>query len=140
MIRQYILFNIDDKIYGLDIMQVESIERMTSITKVPNTPSYVLGVINLRSEIVPVISFRDRFNMQNKAYDDATRIIITHFEDYRVGIIVDQVKEVFDADIDTIQPTDSILNDKRPFIQGVIYHNKDIIMILNIQNILDINI
>ena len=92
---QYIVIDIGDEQYGIDIKFVENIVRMQSITRVPNVQEYFKGVINLRGEVVPVMSLRRKLNLEDDEITNKTRIIIIKLEaNAPIGVIVDEVKEV----------------------------------------------
>ncbi len=93
-ILQLVSFKIGEEEFGVDILQVQEINRMLDITRVPNAPEFVEGVINLRGRVIPVIDLRKRFNMENKARDKDTRIIVVELKNTVVGFVVDAVSEV----------------------------------------------
>ncbi|MFU0801099.1 MAG: chemotaxis protein CheW [Xylanivirga thermophila] len=135
----FIIFYIDDKIYALNVLNVQSIERMSDITRVPYSTSYILGVINLRGEIIPVMSLRKRLKMDSKEYDDDTRIIIAQHEEHKIGIIVDGVREVLDIPDDIIQPASDVLeNYDGTFIDGVIKQQDKLFFKLNTKSLLGV--
>lgn len=93
--EEVLTFSIDDAIYGIEIKYVKDIIAIEPITIVPKIPSHIKGVINIRGKVVPVISVRKRFGMDEIPYDDRTCIIVLEFDDgNQVGIIVDRVQEV----------------------------------------------
>ncbi|PKL81803.1 MAG: chemotaxis protein CheW [Ignavibacteriae bacterium HGW-Ignavibacteriae-3] len=102
-------FKIGDEEYGVDILNVQEINKMTAITKVPNSPVFVEGVINLRGRIIPVIDFRTRLKLSRKAHDKETRIIIVEFDGITLGFIVDSVSEVLRIPVDIVEAPPSII-------------------------------
>ena len=101
--KQYIVVNIGVEQYGIDISNVDNIVKMQKITRVPKSQEYFNGVINLRGEIIPVMSLRRRFGLENDQFSDKTRIIILKPEQMEaIGIIVDLVKEVVTLDSSNI--------------------------------------
>lgn len=92
--QQYIEFAIEHEQYAIEIQDIHEIIKVQDITEIPNVRSYVKGVINLRGKIVPVISLRHLFNLEEKEYSKTTRIIVVHHEEDTVGIIVDRVNKV----------------------------------------------
>ena len=93
--KQYIVIKLDDEYYGIDISYVDNIVRTQRITRIPKAQKYFKGVINLRGEIIPVMSLRLKFDLKPDEYTNATRIIIIKLEPQSaVGLIVDEVKEV----------------------------------------------
>lgn len=91
---RFLTFYIGDSVFGLELMHVIEIISVQSATGVPNVPSYIKGIINLRGKIVPVIDVRLKFNQEQRAYDDKTCIIVVVIEEMHVGLIVDRVSEV----------------------------------------------
>jgi purine-binding chemotaxis protein CheW len=91
---QLVSFLIGNEEYGVDILYVQEINRMIQITKVPNAPGFVDGVINLRGRVIPVIDLRSRLNIPKKEHDKNTRIIVVEVNNKTVGFIVDAVNEV----------------------------------------------
>ncbi len=91
---QLVSFKIGDEEFGIDILKVQEINRMMQITKVPNSPSFIDGVVNLRGRIIPVIDLRSRLNMMRIEHDNRTRIIVVDLNGITVGFIVDEVSEV----------------------------------------------
>lgn len=106
-ILKIVAFKIGDEEYGLDINQVQSIERIQPITRVPNAPSYVTGVINLRGHVTPIIDLKKKLNMGETEFTESTRVLITMYEDMELGWIVDETSDVIDIDPETIQTTSS---------------------------------
>ncbi|MBL4952919.1 chemotaxis protein CheW [Neobacillus sp. OS1-32] len=96
MNRKIVAFQIGEEEYGLDINNVQSIERIQHITRVPNAPDYVEGVMNLRGNVTPVIDLRKRLKLEHLTHSDDTRVIITKYDEIEFGIIVDQINDVTD--------------------------------------------
>lgn len=137
--KQFLSFTLDQEVYGLDIMVAESIERMSEFTRVPKTPEYVLGVTNIRGDIVPVINLRQRLGMKDKEYDEDTRIIISKFEDYRIGMVVDRAKDILSVPEKNIQESRDIFKDGRDTLfSQVIKLEGQYILILDLIKILDL--
>lgn len=91
---QLVSFNIGDEEFGVDILKVQEINRMLNVTRVPNAPEYVEGVINLRGRVIPVVDLRKRFGLPPKERDKNTRIIVIELSGKTVGFVVDSVREV----------------------------------------------
>lgn len=98
-----VAFKLGEEEYGLDIDQVQSIERIDHITRVPNAPSYVKGVINLRGNVNPVIDLRSKLNLGQAHYTENTRVIIVNYPDIDLGLIVDQTSDVIDVEPEAIE-------------------------------------
>ena len=136
---QYIVVSIGNEQYGLDISYVDNIVRMCKITRVPKAPAHYIGVINLRGEIVPLMSLRRKMNLEDDVFTDITRIIILKSEEQGlVGIVVDEVKEVIALAEDEIdRNTQNSQSDKTQYINGIGKNGDELISILEISSILD---
>lgn len=137
---QFIIVNIGNEQYGIDIKNVDNIVRMQKITRVPKAPNYFRGVINLRGEIVPVMSIRRKFEIEEDEITNTTRIVILKPDQQEaIGIIVDSVKEVLSLEADDIEKLPSDPNDeKAKYINAVGKYNDNLISILNINGVIDI--
>ncbi|HOJ42752.1 MAG TPA: chemotaxis protein CheW [Syntrophorhabdaceae bacterium] len=119
-IRQLVTFKIEDDEFGVDILKVQEINRMMSITRIPNAPDFVEGVINLRGKIIPIVDLRKKLGFPGKEYDKSTRIIVVELEGIVLGFIVDSVSEVLRIPSSTIEPPPSIIRGiESEFIEGV---------------------
>ena len=137
---QYIVVMIGSEQYGLDISVVDNIVRMQKITRVPKAPSYYPGVINLRGEVVPVMSARLKMGLEEDEITKDTRIIILRLEAQGlVGILVDEVKEVLSLSEDDIEAPSSTLKSKNSFINGVGKNGDELISIFEISSIIGEN-
>ena len=135
---QIVIFTLNQQQYGVDIAKVFEIIRLTDITKIPNTPYFVEGVINLRGKIIPVIDLRKRLGMPETERDKATRIIVVDVEGITVGMIVDSVMEVFRLNDVEIEATPSMLNNDidASFIQGIAIKEERMIILLDLNRVL----
>ncbi len=137
--KQYIVVKIGTEQYGIDIQYVDNIVRQQRITRVPKAQHYFKGVINLRGEVIPVMSLRLKFNLEPDEYTNSTRIIIIKLETQSaIGIIVDEVKEVVTLEEDAIEkPTSSDSGDTRTqYLSGIGKHGDGLISLLNISNVI----
>ena len=134
---QYIVVRLGQEQYGIDIKYVENIVRMQQITRVPKVPSYIKGVINLRGEVIPVMSIRIRMGLPEDEITRATRIIILKLEqDGTVGYLVDEVKEVVtleSADIEKMSR--DTMDTSQNFINGVGKRGNELISLLDLNSI-----
>jgi purine-binding chemotaxis protein CheW len=101
---KFLTFVIGEETYALDIQHVREIIGMQRITTVPDVPSFVKGVINLRGTVIPVMDVRRRFDLPERPYDDRTCIVVVRVRDWTVGLVVDTVSEVVDIAQDAIEP------------------------------------
>lgn len=132
--QQLLLFVLENKTYGIDVLKIESIERVGDITRVPNAPEGIIGVMNLRGNILPVFSLRQKMELDFIRYDDKMRIIVLDDEINRMGLLVDRVMDVQDIDLNEIYNIDEA-ND---LIQGAIKdQNENLIILLNTTNLLN---
>lgn len=131
---QYIVVKLGDEKYGIDISNVDNIVRMQRITRVPKSQPYYVGVINLRGEVVPIMSLRRRFGLKEDEYDAATRIIIIRLEDQSmIGFVVDEVQEVVNLDVSTIEkPAFKLDEVNASFLAGIGKEGEDLISLLDI--------
>jgi purine-binding chemotaxis protein CheW len=119
-ILQLVTFLIGNEEYAVDILYVQEINRMLQITKVPNSPEYVEGVINLRGRVIPVIDLRTRLGMIKKEHDQNTRIIVIDVLGNTLGFIVDSVKEVLRIPSDITEvPPELVSNVDSEYIKSV---------------------
>ena len=137
--KQYIVVKIGGEQYGIDISYIDNIVRMCKITRVPKAPHFFRGVINLRGEVVPVMSLRRRMELDDDVFSDSSRIIILKLEEGGLmGVIVDEVKEVLSLSEDDIEaPTHS--KKKTSFINGVGTNGDELISIFEISSIIGEN-
>ncbi|MCH5251962.1 MAG: purine-binding chemotaxis protein CheW [Lachnospiraceae bacterium] len=136
---QYIVVKLGDEQYGIDISNVDNIVRMQRITRVPKSQAYYVGVINLRGEVVPIMSLRRRFDLEDDVYQTATRIIIIKLEDQSlIGFIVDEVKEVVNIDPRTIEKPNFKLDEKNAsYLAGIGKKGDSLISLLDIKAVVE---
>lgn len=131
---QYIVIKLGSEQYGIDIRYVDNIVRMQHITRVPKVANYLRGVINLRGEVIPVMSLRVKMDLPDDEVTKATRIIILKLEQHgTIGVIVDEVKEVVALSTEEIEKiTYDVKEDRSSFLSGVGKHNDELISILDL--------
>ena len=135
--KQYIVVKIGGEQYGIDISFIDNIVRMCKITRVPKAPFQYRGVINLRGEVVPVMSLRRRMDLDDDVFTDASRIIILKLENVGLmGVIVDEVKEVLSLSEDDIEEPTHTKKAKNSFINGVGTNGEELISIFEISSII----
>lgn len=137
--KQYIVVSIGNEQYGIDIGYVDNIVRMQKITRVPKAQPYFKGIINLRGEIVPVMSIRRKMGLEDDVITNASRIIILKIEEKgSLGIIVDEVKEVVTLATDEIDKSAaSSKNVKDNFINGIGKTGDSLVSLFEISAIVD---
>jgi purine-binding chemotaxis protein CheW len=141
--NQYLTFKLRDEVFALDISKVREVLDFTYVTKVPQTPDFMRGVINLRGNVVPVVDMRLKFGLSLTEKTVNTCVIITEIEvdgeTTVVGAMADSVQEVLDLEPEQIEPPPRIgskLN--TDFIMGMGKHNEQFIMILNIDKVFSV--
>ena len=134
---QWVTFQLAGETYGINVMQVQEVLRVTEIAPVPGAPDYVLGIINLRGNVVTVIDTRLRFGLSTKEMDDSTRIVIIEAEDQVVGILVDSVAEVVDLRASEIEAAPNVgTEESSKFIQGVASVDSELLIIVDLNKLL----
>ena len=135
--QQYIKIAVGDEFYGIDIGLVDNIVRMQRITRVPNVAPYIKGVINLRGEVIPIINLRLKMDLDEIECNKMTRIIIIKTEAYdKIGVIVDEVKEVITLSEEQIEKMHYDKNDENHFVVGIGKMGDVLVSILDINAVL----
>ena len=130
---QYLTFRLDRQEYGLPIVEVQEIKGWTSITPVPNTPAHMLGVLNLRGTIIPVIDLRKRFGLERSGHDEFTVIIVVNMGDRLGGLVVDSVSDVISAEDEAIQDNpEAESNIDQRFFKGLIESGGKLVILLDV--------
>lgn len=135
--RQIVIFKLGKEEYGIDIMKVVEIVHLQEIRKVPETPNYIEGIVNLRGDIYPIYNLRTRFNMQDEEADEDTKIIIIKGKETDVGFIVDNVSEILNISQNNIEDAPSIIASRREqeYINGVAKEEGRMIVLLDIDKL-----
>lgn len=135
--EQLVTFSLDSEEFGVDIMLVQEIIRIPPITRVPKAPSFVEGVINLRGNVIPVVSLRNRFGMERVEETDLSRIIVLQVQNRDFGVRVDAVTEVLRLDSDAIEPPPSVaLGVDSHYIRGVGKIGERLLILLDLEHII----
>ena len=137
--KQYIVVQIGNEKYGIDIGYIDNIVRMQKITRVPKVQHYFKGIINLRGEIVPVMSIRKKMGLADDVITDASRIIILKIEEKgSIGVVVDEVREVITLNMAEVDKTSvSARNVKDSFINGIGKNGEELISLFEINAIIE---
>lgn len=131
---QLVSFNLDKEEYGIEVLKVREIIRMTSITHMPNTPQYVEGIINLRGKVIPIVSMRKKFGLMESDSNGQTRIMVMDIEGELMGFIVDGVSEVIRISASEIQPSPAVVASgiDQECIAGVINQSERLLVLLDL--------
>jgi purine-binding chemotaxis protein CheW len=136
-ILQWVTCYLEDEVYGVNVMQVQEVLRLTEIAPVPGAPDYVIGIINLRGNVVTVIDTRRRFNLMTKENDDLSRIIIVEVNGTVIGMLVDSVAEVVYLNQSEIDTAPNVGNDDSSrFIQGVCSRDDQLLILIDVNKLL----
>lgn len=135
---QLVSFKLGEELFGIDILRVHEIIRLTDITRVPQAPSYCDGVINLRGKVIPIIDLRAKFELEQRERDKNTRIVVCDVDSGVVGMVVDEVDEVLRIPGSTIEPAPAIATTvNSEYIQGVARLDEGLLLFLEIAGIAD---
>jgi len=136
-ILQWVSFKLAGETYGVNVMQVQEVLRYTEIAPVPGAPSYVLGIINLRGNVVTVIDTRERFGLMPGEITGNTRVVIIEADQHVVGILVDSVAEVVYLRQSEIETAPNVGNEESAkFIQGVCHKNEELLILIELDKLL----
>ncbi len=137
-VLQLISFNLGNEEYAVDIMNVNEINRIPEIAPVPNSPSHLEGVINLRGRIIPVINLRKKLGMSEKDNDERSRIIIMDLQGITMGLLVDSVSEVLRIPSETIEPAPPMSSDVvGEYIKGIAKLDERLIILIDIDMMME---
>lgn len=133
---QYIVVRLGEEQYGIDIGYIDNIVRMQRMTRVPKVPTYLKGVINLRGEVVPVMSLRLKMDLPDDEITKSTRIIILKFEQQgSIGVMVDEVKEVVTLDNEHIEKI-ATKSKEESYISAIGKHKGELISLLDLNTVI----
>lgn len=136
-IIQWVTFRLEDETYGINVMQVQEVLRVTEITPVPGAPEYVLGIINLRGNVVTVLDTRMRFGLSSHEIDDSSRIVILESSEQVIGILVDSVAEVVYLRSSEIESAPNVGNEESSrYIQGVHSRDEGLLILVDVDKLL----
>lgn len=135
--NQYLTFNLGEEFYGVDILRVREIKGYSTVTKIPNTPAHIKGVLNLRGTIVPIVELRTKFGMPTVEYTAFTVIILVVVRDKVIGLVVDSVSDVLNIDKEDIQPPPQFgAKVDVSFMSGIGKSGEKLVTLLNMEHLL----
>lgn len=136
-IRQFVKFTVGTQDFGVDIMLVREISKIQEMQKVPNTPPFVEGLMNLRGQVLTIFNLRKRLGMPEQEFDENSKIIIVWHNDIQIGFTVDKVSEIVKADESNIESTPpSVPGIDKRFLSGVIKTGDNLLLTLDLTNVL----
>ncbi len=136
--NKYVIFKLNSEYYGVNIKSVIAIENMENVTRIPNSPDYVKGVINLRGEVITLIDLREKLNVSRNEEPTDSRVIVVSTEEVVAGLVVDTSSEVIDInpqDIDNIDEDEE--NATLMYAQGIAKVDGRLIILLELTKILE---
>jgi purine-binding chemotaxis protein CheW len=135
--QQYLTFNLADEYYGVDILKVQEIKGYTNVTRIPNTPDYLKGVLNLRGTIVPIVDLRMKFGMGTTDPTPFTVMVVVNVRNRIMGFMVDAVSDVLDLNARNIQPPPELGSAVDiTFVAGIGNANDRLVTLLDIDRVL----
>lgn len=138
--EQFVVFQLEDELYGVNIHQVRGIEKMLPLTRVPNAPSFVKGVCNLRGSVIPVIDLKKRLAISETKDDKNAKIIIVNVDRHMVGMTIDAANDVVSIDASNVEPSPSLISGiDAEFIHGVAKVSNRLLVILDLERILTVD-
>lgn len=135
MSKQYLTFTVDSQSYGIPISTIREINRISEITKVPESPMHVAGLMNLRGKVIPVVSLRLRMGMMDSTVTKETCTIVVDTRSGQVGIVVDSVSSVISLDDSDIDPT-PVSQGHQKYIHGIGKLENKLLMLIDIEKCL----
>jgi purine-binding chemotaxis protein CheW len=137
VIRRWVTFRLDNELYGINVLQVQEVLRYTEIVPVPGAPEFVLGIINLRGNVVTVIDTRKCFALPLHEPDEATRIVIIESGKQVAGLLVDSVAEVVNIQNSQVETAPEVgTTESAKYIQGIANHSKEILILVDVNKLL----
>lgn len=133
---QLVSFHVGGEEFGLDILRVQEIIRVQQLTRVPNSPDFVDGVINLRGKVIPVIALRRRFGLEDRPHDKQTRIVVVEVRGTVLGFIVDSVSEVLRIPAETVEPPPRLGKVEREYVSGVGKLDTRLLILLDVDRLM----
>lgn len=131
-ITQQIIFSVGEGEYSMNVADVVGIESLTNVVPVPNAASYILGIINLRGDVLPIYSLRNKFGLEEIPEDEYTKIIVTKSKDVAIAFKVDSVKEIVEFEPETVLDFPDIArNDQTTYIEKVAQKDGRLILLIN---------
>lgn len=136
-IIQLIVFKVGDEEYGLEIGKVQEVIRIKTIKHLPKTPDFILGVMNLRGNIIPIVGLREKFGLEKKEHTNFTRIIVVNHKEKLVGMVVDEVNRVVNVPLKNIEGNPEMVHEStRALVRGVAKLDEQVIILVELDYLL----
>ena len=137
-LMQLVSFHVGGEEFGLEILRVQEIIRIQQLTRVPNSPNFVDGVINLRGKVIPIIALRRCLGLEDRPHDKQTRIVVVEVTGNVLGFIVDSVSEVLRIPVETIEPPPRLGKVEREYVSGVGKLDDRLLILLDLNRLMSI--
>ena len=139
---QLVTFGLGSEEYAVDILKVREINRLCEITKIPNAPHYLDGVINLRGRVIPVINLRNNFGLPHRDNDGRTRIMIMDMKGLTIGVVVDYVSEVLRISQDIVEPPPTMASEEADnnFIRGIAKMEDHLVILVDMDSVIGLGV
>ncbi|MBF0560187.1 MAG: chemotaxis protein CheW [Nitrospirae bacterium] len=138
-ILQLVTFKLGEEQFAVDILKVQEINRMTAITKMPNSPHEVEGIVNLRGKVIPIVNLRKKIGMPEKENDEHSRIMIMNIQGITMGLIVDAVDEVLRIPVNIVESSPTVaMGISSELIKGIAKLEDRLIVLINLQSLFGI--
>ncbi|MDO9149949.1 MAG: chemotaxis protein CheW [Methylotenera sp.] len=135
---EYLSFLLGREEYGIEILKVQEIRGYDAVTQIPNTPSFIKGVVNLRGKIVPIVDLRIKFNLENIEYNEFTVVIVLNFSGRIMGIVVDGVSDVIALNQAQIEPMPSLVTGiDTQYIIGLATYEERMLILVAIEQLMN---
>jgi purine-binding chemotaxis protein CheW len=135
--QKVVVFQLGQEEYAVPVEQVKTIEKLESLTRVPRTPEFVKGVVNLRGIVTPVIDLRGRFDLEESEYTEHTRMIVVAVGDLEVALVVDSANDVLDIPLDAIEAPPEVVGGIRAnYLNGIAKMDNRLLVLLNLEKVL----
>jgi len=132
-VLQWVTFRLGNETYGINVLEVREVLRVSDITPVPGVPAYVLGIINLRGNVVTVLDTRQRFGLEAKGRDELSRVVIIEINEQVVGLLVDSVAEVVYLRASEVEPAPNVGSEETAkYIQGVHSRDNELLILIDV--------
>ncbi len=135
--NKFLIFSLESESYGIEIRHVTEIIGLQPITQVPEMPEYIMGIINLRGKIIPVMDVRLRFNKESREYNDRTCVIVIDINDVPMGLIIDSVSEVISITRENIVQPPRLYSERDRYINGIGKVEEDVVLLLDSNRLLN---
>lgn len=136
-VTQWVTFRLEDETYGINVMQVQEVLPMTDIAPVPGAPPFVMGIINLRGNVVTVIDTRMRFGLSTRELEEGGRIVVIEAGDQVAGMLVDSVAEVIEVKAAEVDVAPGVGNEESArYIYGVVSRDEQLLILIDINKML----